>query len=107
MDASSKDGLLALLGLVSVLYGLGMAFFTWRNPQSPYYPIFKPRWRFGIKASRGAAFVQVPLYLSLGGIFLFGAFHSKHAQIFSFIFLAFAVLSVGIFFVDWASPDEP
>jgi len=107
MDAGSKDGFLALLGLLSVVYGLGMAFFTWRRPQSSYYPIFKPRWRFGIRASRGAAFVQVPLYLSLGGYFLFGAFHSRHAQTFSSLFIVFVVISVGIFFVDWASPDEP
>jgi len=107
MDASSKDGLLAVLGLLSVAYGLCMALFTWRFPDSPYYPIFKPRWRFGIKASRRAAFVQVPLYVSLGGFLLLGAFHSKHAQIFSFVFLAFSLLSVSIFFIDWASADEP
>ena len=107
MDASSKDGFLAVLGLTLVVYGLGMAILTWRNPRSLYYPIFRPRWRFGVEASRGAAFVQVPLYLSLGGIFLFGAFHSTHAKICFYIFVASTVLSVGIFFVDWASSGEP
>ncbi|KRA41552.1 hypothetical protein ASD72_15890 [Pseudoxanthomonas sp. Root630] len=75
--------------------------------ESPYYPIFKPRWRFGITAARQAAFVQVPLYVSLGVFCLLGAFHSKHAQLFAYLFLAFALLSAIIFFVDWGSVDEP
>ena len=106
MDANSKDGLLALLGLLSIIYGLGMAFFTWLSPQSPYYPIFKPRWRFGVRASRHAAFIQVPEYISLGGILMCAAFHSKHAQIFAWLFIASAVLGVVMFVLDWASADE-
>lgn len=105
MDATSRDGFFALLGLLGVLYGSGMAFFTWARPQSPYYPFFKARWRW-VKASGRAAFVQVPLYLSLGGMFLSGAFHSRHAEVFSTLFVGFALLSVPIYVVDWACADE-
>ena len=96
----------ALLGLLLFAYGTGMAFFAWRLPNSPYYPIFKPRWRWGIKASRGTAWIQAPLHASLGVSLLLGAFHSFHSQVFFVIFLACLVISVGIFFVDWVSENE-
>jgi len=108
MDASTKDALLALLGFLLVLYALGMAFFTWRNADSLYYTIFKPRWRWGIKASRFAALAQVPLHLSLGGSLLSGAFHSKPlSQLFAAILMVSACFSICMFFVDWTSSDEP
>ena len=83
-----------------------MGLFMLRNrPETLAYAFFKPRWRYGVKASRAMAVVQAPMHVALGGFMLFGAFHSAHARIFGVLAVVLVGFSACLFLVD-AMSDE-
>ena len=75
MDANSKDGALAIVGLLMICYAGGMAVTSWFYPASPAAWLFRARWRSGVKASVLGTAAQVALCVSLGATLLLGAFH--------------------------------
>jgi hypothetical protein len=99
--------IILLCGLPSTLYGLGMAYVTWVQPESRFYAFFRPRWNYAVTASKRAAYVQVPVMLSLGACGFAKAFQFEQAvRIGGVMLLGFLALSVICFFCDWLSPNR-
>ena len=81
MDSNSQGLLFVALGIAAISYSIGMIVVTWIRPDSSLQPLFRARWRFGVKASKLGAAVQAALFLSLGASMLLAALESPLTKI--------------------------